>query len=164
MLDHVREQVDAEHRIHEDDEAEDAAHVDEGREGEHECHDQVAHLLGARALEQAQNAKDAKHPEHPQHHRRDGQELLEQLGRDLVEQRGAHEGEVEAAPIVSKVGERPETNDLEGELGVVDVREIHHAGAVECEVFLVLLDAPVVVRHHAHVGDDDADDEAVKGS
>ena len=90
------EELHAEDGVDEDAQPEERADVDERGEGEDERHDQVAQL--ARALEQPQDAHDAQDAQHAQQEGRHRQDPREQRGRELVEQRDAHEEEVEAAP------------------------------------------------------------------
>ena len=100
-----REHGDAKHCIDEHNEGEDAADVDKRRKGENHADDQVAKVLGT--LEQPEDAQDTEDTKHAQQHRRDGQVLREELGGKLIEQRGADEKEVEAAPRVAKVASAP---------------------------------------------------------
>ena len=84
------------------------------------------------------------------------------MGRKLVEQRGTHQEEVEAAPVIGKVVVSTHRSHLEDALDVVDIRERLHRRIIIAKSLLVLLDAPEVARHHADVGDDRSGDEGVK--
>ena len=74
---------------------------------------------------------------------------------------GAREEAAEAAPSVGAVADRPEREDLDGGLGVVQVHEAAHGALPRRVRERVVLDPPVVARHHGHVGDDRRRDEAV---
>eukprot|EP00966_Prymnesium_polylepis_P239088 5530066-Prymnesium_polylepis.4 len=71
----------------------------------------------------SQDAQDTQDPQHAQQHGWDGQVLREELGRKLIEQRGAHKEEIEPAPPNSKVAGTAKGDDLGGGLGVVDESE-----------------------------------------
>ena len=88
---------------------------------------------------------------------------LQVLGEALVEDAHYDEEEVEAAPAVAEVSDRAEAADLEGGLAVVGVREGRHEDRVVVVGAHVLLDAEVVARHRADVGDHHARYDEVEG-
>ena len=88
---------------------------------------------------------------------------LQVLGEALVEDAHYDEEEVEAAPAVAEVSDRAEAADLEGGLAVVGVREGRHEERVVVVGAHVLLDAEVVARHRADVGDHHARYDEVEG-
>ena len=67
---HIGKDVEPEHSVHEHDEAEQAADVEECRYGDDERHHEVAQPL--ELLDEPQHAQDSHHPQHPQHRGRDG--------------------------------------------------------------------------------------------
>ena len=156
----TREEVETKDSEDEEDKGEERANVEERREGEDHRDDEVAQLLGT--LEQPQDAQDAQDAQHAQQHRRQREDLVEQLGGKLVEEGRAHEEEVEATPVVCEVAFASKGGELEHALDVVDDPEGEHRAVVVGEHRLVSLNLPIVGGHHANVGDDHRGDKPVE--